>query len=104
MDEARGALGVFESAAKCLAPPRYARCSFLSFTIVTEGTAALPHALAHINYGQLMEANMLAALSANKINTPGILVAQRVTAPRSSSAATTVVRTVARSLNDWQWE
>lgn len=38
---------------KCLAsPPRYARCSFLSFTITIEDTPALALTLAHINRGR----------------------------------------------------
>lgn len=49
---AREVFGVFAVA-------RYARCSFLSFTITIEDTPALALTLAHINRDRLMELGML---------------------------------------------
>lgn len=88
----RRASGTLESgAAKCLAPPLCQMFLSLFHNSHRGYLSALPLALAHINYGQLMEANMLGASRLTKSTLLRILAAQRDRA-HFPPAGTTVVR------------
>lgn len=77
-DEIEESLWLPESgAAKCLAPPLCQMFLSLFHNSHRGYLSALPLALAHINYGQLMEANMPGASRLTKSTLLRILAAQR---------------------------